>query len=106
MWSKWPATEGSVLRHEEGATGPPRRFESPMQPASYGRDGPMNATIALLGTVMLLLVGLAAVLAVVILILYEARWIVRLGRQLTRAAAVVDPAGRGAEGGADEGSAA
>ena len=55
---------------------------------------------------MLILVGLVVVLATVILILYEACLIVRLGHQLTRGAATVDPAGRGGEGGSDEGGGA
>jgi hypothetical protein len=64
----------------------------------------MHAALSFLGAAMLLLVGVVFVLATVILILYEACWVVRLGRQLTRAAATVDSAGRGGEGGSDEGS--
>ena len=51
---------------------------------------------------MLILVGVVVVLATVILILYEARWILRLGQQLTRGAATMEPAGRGGEGGGPE----
>ena len=47
------------------------------------KDGPMDATLSLLGEVSLVLVGVVFVLAAVILILFEARWILRLGRQLT-----------------------
>jgi Na+-transporting methylmalonyl-CoA/oxaloacetate decarboxylase gamma subunit len=57
----------------------------------------MNATLSLLGAVMLILVGLAVVLAVIILILYEARWIVRLGKQLSRSISVANGAGVGSE---------
>jgi Na+-transporting methylmalonyl-CoA/oxaloacetate decarboxylase gamma subunit len=57
----------------------------------------MNATLSLLGTVMLILVGVAVVLAVLILILYEARWIVRLGKQLSRSISAADEAGAGSE---------
>jgi Na+-transporting methylmalonyl-CoA/oxaloacetate decarboxylase gamma subunit len=57
----------------------------------------MNATLSLLGTVMLILIGLAVVLAVIILILYEARWIVRLGRQLLRSTSAADQASTTAE---------
>jgi hypothetical protein len=63
----------------------------------------MHATLSFLGAAMLILVGVVVVLATVILSLYEARWILRLGRQLTRAAAPAEPNGRGGEGGADEG---
>ena len=66
----------------------------------------MHAALSFLGAAMLLLVGVVFVLATVILILYEACWVVRLGRQLTRAAATADSAGRGGEGGSDEGSGA
>lgn len=52
----------------------------------------MNAALSLLGTAMLILIGLAVVLAVVILILYEASWILRLGGQLSRSTAVADQA--------------
>jgi Na+-transporting methylmalonyl-CoA/oxaloacetate decarboxylase gamma subunit len=48
-----------------------------------GRDL-MNASLSLLGAIMLILIGLAIVLAVVILILYETRWILLLGKQLWR----------------------
>jgi Na+-transporting methylmalonyl-CoA/oxaloacetate decarboxylase gamma subunit len=64
-----------------------------MQPASYGKDGPMNATLSLLGTAMLILIGVAVVLAVIILILYEARWIVRLGKQLFRSTPAAEQIG-------------
>jgi hypothetical protein len=63
----------------------------------------MHAALSFLGAAMLILVGVVVVLATVILILYEARWILRLGRQLTRAAATAEPNGRGGDGGADEG---
>jgi hypothetical protein len=46
------------------------------------KDGPMDATLSLLGAVSLILGGVVFVLAAVILILLEARWILRLGRQL------------------------
>jgi hypothetical protein len=39
--------------------------------------------LSLLGAVSLVLAGVVVVLGAVILILYEARWILRLGRQLT-----------------------
>jgi hypothetical protein len=51
----------------------------------------MDATLSLLGAVSLVLVGVVFVLAAVILILYEARWILRLGRQLTNG--VAEPPG-------------
>jgi Na+-transporting methylmalonyl-CoA/oxaloacetate decarboxylase gamma subunit len=57
----------------------------------------MNATLSLLGTAMLILIGVAFVLAVLILILYEARWVVRLGKQLSRSISVADEAGVGSE---------
>jgi hypothetical protein len=66
----------------------------------------MHAALSFLGTAMLILVGVAVVLATVILILLEACWIVRLGRQLTRAVATADTAGRGGEGGPEEGGGA
>ncbi len=44
----------------------------------------MNAILSLLGTAMLALVSVAVVLAVVILVLYEACWIIRLGGRLHR----------------------
>jgi len=62
----------------------------------------MNATLSLLGTAMLILVGVSVVLAVIILILYEARWIVRLGKQLSRSISVADEAGVGSEPVQDE----
>jgi len=62
----------------------------------------MNATLSLLGTAMLILIGVAFVLAVLILILYEARWIVRLSRQLSRLISVADEAGVGSEPMQDE----
>lgn len=62
----------------------------------------MNVTLSLLGIAMLILVGVAFVLAVLILILYEARWIVRLGKQLSRSISVVDEVGVGAEPMQDE----
>jgi hypothetical protein len=63
----------------------------------------MHAALSFLGAAMLILVGVVFVLATVILILYEACWVVRLGLQLTRAAATIDSAGHGGEGGSDEG---
>jgi hypothetical protein len=63
----------------------------------------MHAALSFLGAAMLILVGVAVVLATVMLILYEACWIVRLARQLTRAVATAEPGGRGGEGGPDEG---
>src|SRR5919107_3635895 len=55
-----------------------------------GKDGPMHAALSFLGAAMLILVGVVVVLATVILMLYEACWIVRLGHRLTRAAATVE----------------
>jgi hypothetical protein len=72
---------------------------------SCGKDGPMHAALSFLGAAMLILAGVVVVLATVILILYEACWIVRLGHRLARGAAV-DSAGRGGEGGSDEGGGA
>lgn len=46
----------------------------------------MSTTLSLLGAAMLVLIGVAVVLAVVILILHEARWIVRLGKEFARSA--------------------
>ena len=66
----------------------------------------MHAALAFLGAAMLILVGVVVVLATVILILYEACWIVRLGQQLSRAAATAEPGGRGGEGGPEEGGGA
>ena len=63
----------------------------------------MHAALSFLGAAMLVLVGVVVVLATVILILYEACWIVRLGHRLTRAVATVEPAGRGGDGGPEEG---
>ena len=63
----------------------------------------MHAALSFLGAAMLILVGLVVVLATVILILYEACWIVRLGQRLSRAAATAEPGGRGGEGGSEEG---
>jgi hypothetical protein len=48
----------------------------------------MNGILSLLGTAMLMLVSVAAVLAVIILVLYEACWIVRLGGQLHQSARI------------------
>jgi Na+-transporting methylmalonyl-CoA/oxaloacetate decarboxylase gamma subunit len=62
----------------------------------------MNATVSLLGTAMLILIGVAVVLAVIILILYEARWIVRLGKQLSRSISVADESGVGSKPTQDE----
>ena len=64
----------------------------------------MHAALSFLGAAMLILVGVVVVLATVILILYEACWIVRLGHRLTRAAAA-EPAGNGGEGAPEEGGA-
>jgi hypothetical protein len=50
----------------------------------------MNTTLSLLGAAMLVLIGVAVVLAVVIVILHEACWIVRLGKELTRSTADAD----------------
>ena len=65
----------------------------------------MHAALSFLGAAMLILVGLVVVLATVILILYEACWIVRLGHRLTRAVAV-ELTGRGGEGAREEGGGA
>jgi hypothetical protein len=46
----------------------------------------MNAILSLLGTAMLVLVSVAAVFAIIILVLYEACWIIRLGGQLYQSA--------------------
>jgi hypothetical protein len=73
-----------------------------MRRRSYGKDGPMHAALSFLGAAMLILIGVVVVLATVILILYEACLIVRLGRQLTRSAAMVESAGHGGEGAPDE----
>jgi Na+-transporting methylmalonyl-CoA/oxaloacetate decarboxylase gamma subunit len=54
--------------------------------------GPMNAALSLLGAALLILIGLAVVLAVVILILYEASWILRLSGQLSRSTAAAEQA--------------
>ena len=64
------------------------------------KDGPMDATLSLLGAVSLVLAGVVVVLAAVILILYEARWILRLGRQLT--SGLAEPTGSGVDAGQDE----
>lgn len=60
----------------------------------------MDATLSLLGAVSLLLAGVVVVLGAVILILYEARWILRLGRQL--ASGLEERSGPAGEGGQDE----
>jgi hypothetical protein len=52
----------------------------------------MNAILSFLGAAMLILIGVAVVLAVVLLILYEACWIVRLRAQLSRSTAMADQA--------------
>jgi Na+-transporting methylmalonyl-CoA/oxaloacetate decarboxylase gamma subunit len=57
--------------------------------------GSMNAALALLGKAMLILFGLAVVLAVVILILYEARCIIRLSKQISRSTWMADQASGG-----------
>lgn len=66
----------------------------------------MHAALSFLGAAMLILVGVVVVLATVILILYEACWIVRLGHRLTRAAATVEPATSPRESGPEEGGGA
>jgi hypothetical protein len=53
----------------------------------------LNTTLSLLGAMMLILIGVAVVLAIVILILQEARWIVRLSRELARSTAAAGPSG-------------
>jgi hypothetical protein len=53
----------------------------------------MNATLSLLGTAMLILIGVVFVLAVLILILYEARLIVRLSKQLSCSISIANEAG-------------
>lgn len=53
----------------------------------------MDITLSLLGATLLILIGVAVVLAVVILILQEARWIVRLGRELARSTVAAGPPG-------------
>jgi Na+-transporting methylmalonyl-CoA/oxaloacetate decarboxylase gamma subunit len=42
----------------------------------------MDAVLTTLGTFMLVLVGVAVVLALLILVLYEAGWVIRLGARL------------------------
>jgi hypothetical protein len=54
----------------------------------------MDASLSLIGAVMLILIGLAVVLAVVILILYEARWILMLGKQLFRSTPAAEQIGQ------------
>lgn len=63
----------------------------------------MHAALSFLGAALLLLVGVVVVLATVILILYEARWIMRLGQQLLRASTAAESAGGRSEGGQSEG---
>jgi hypothetical protein len=70
------------------------------------KDGPMHAALSFLGAAMLILIGVVVVLATIILILYEACLIVRLGRRLTRGAATVESAGPGGEGSSDGGGGA
>jgi hypothetical protein len=48
----------------------------------------MNTLLSFLGTATLILIGLAVVLGVVLLILYEACWIVRLSARLSRSTAM------------------
>ena len=62
----------------------------------------MNATLSLLGTAMLILIGVAVVLAIIILILYEARWIIRLGKQLSHSVSIADEVGVGSDSMQDE----
>jgi Na+-transporting methylmalonyl-CoA/oxaloacetate decarboxylase gamma subunit len=65
----------------------------------------MNASLSLIGAVMLILIGLAVVLAVVILILYEARWILILGKQLFRSTPTTEQIGQGSQTVQDNGGA-
>jgi hypothetical protein len=46
----------------------------------------MNAILSLLGATVLLLISMAAVLGIIILVLYEAQLIVRLGGRLYKSA--------------------
>jgi Na+-transporting methylmalonyl-CoA/oxaloacetate decarboxylase gamma subunit len=62
----------------------------------------MNATLSLLGTAMLILIGVAVVLAIIILILYEARCIIRLGKQLSHSVSIADEVGVGSDSMQDE----
>ena len=64
------------------------------------KDGPMDATLSLLGALSLILGGVVFVLAAVILILLEARWILRLGRQLV--GGLEERSGPAGEGGQDK----
>jgi hypothetical protein len=68
------------------------------------KDGPMDATLSLLGALSLILGAVVFVLAAVILILFEARWILRLGRQLSNGLA--ERSGPAGETGQDEGGGA
>jgi hypothetical protein len=60
----------------------------------------MDATLSLLGALSLILGGVVFVLAAVILILYEARCILRLGRQLANG--LMERPGPAGEAGQDE----
>jgi hypothetical protein len=71
--------EGNVISGSAAVRHP----ASPEAARIVRKDGPMDATLSLLGAVSLVLAGVVVVLGAVILILYEARWILRLGRQLT-----------------------
>ena len=62
----------------------------------------MKTALSLLGATMLILIGVAVVLAVTILILHEARWIVRLGRELVRSTAAADPSSADASSVSDQ----
>ena len=62
----------------------------------------MHAALSFLGAALLILVGVVVVLATVILILYEACWIIRLGQQLSRAAGTGGPVGPAGETAGDE----
>lgn len=50
----------------------------------------MNAILSVLGAAMLVLVSIAAILAIVILVLYEARWIIRISGQLGQSGSMGD----------------
>jgi hypothetical protein len=44
----------------------------------------MDAIFSVLGVAMLVLIGVAMILGLVVLVLYELRWIIRLGRRRWR----------------------
>jgi hypothetical protein len=50
----------------------------------------MNAVLTVLGMAMLILASAAALLAIVLLVLYEALWVIRLGGKLYRSARIAD----------------